>query len=164
MKPFLTRHKYHSIIFFHSSQNCKFIIFPSFHSITFYFNSFQRSKGPCIFLSSLHHPGGHVHAVDSCLDLIYVYVYASLICRSPDNVCPRPCQKLINHLSHHSSLCFLALGVICYTVFCHDSCTSLWHNLKCPKHDLYTVYPLMYTTHIHPLTLFGKCFELSLKK
>ena len=48
---------------------------------------------PWIFSYSLHHPDGCIHVVDSCLDLIYVYEYSSLICRSPDSVCPHPCKS-----------------------------------------------------------------------
>ena len=32
-----------------------------------------------------------VSTMDSCFDIIYVYVYVSLICKSPDSVCPCPC-------------------------------------------------------------------------
>ena len=35
---------------------------------------------------------GCAHDVDSCLALRYVYVYAPLICRSPDSVCHHPCK------------------------------------------------------------------------
>ncbi len=76
------------------------------------------SHSPC-------YPDGCVHTVDSCFDMRYVYVYASLICRSPDSVCPPPCQKLVKHPNHHSLFCLHALGGICYTIFCHASCTFL---------------------------------------
>jgi len=119
---------------------------------------------PWIFLYSLHHPDGCTHVMDSCLHLKCVYVYACLIFWSPNNVCPRPCQKIVKHFIHHSSFYLHALGGICYTVFFHASCTSLRHNLKFPKHDHYTIYSSMYTTQIPSLTLLGKYLELSLKK
>lgn len=38
----------------------------------------------------------------------------------------------------------------CYTVFCHTSYTSLWHSLKCPKHDHYAMYSFIYVAQILP--------------
>jgi len=49
-------------------------------------------------LFSLHHLDGYFHAMDSCLNLIYVCLYASLICRSLDSACPCPCQNIVKHL------------------------------------------------------------------
>ena len=40
-----------------------------------------------------YYPDGCVHTVDSCFDIRHVYVYASLICRSPNSVCSRPCKR-----------------------------------------------------------------------
>jgi len=107
-------------------------------------------------LSSLHHSDGCVHVIDSCLDLKYVHVYASFICSSPNSACPHPCQKLVRHLNHHYSFYLHALGGICYAIFAHASCTSLWHTLNFMKHDHYIVYSSMYTAQIPPLTLLGK--------
>ena len=41
---------------------------------------------------SPYYPDDCFHTMDSCFDIKYVYVYASLICRSPDSVCSRPCK------------------------------------------------------------------------
>ena len=48
---------------------------------------------PWIFSYSPYYLDGCIHTVDSCFDIRYVYVYMSLICRSTDSVCPRPCKR-----------------------------------------------------------------------
>ena len=45
-----------------------------------------------IFSHSPFYLDGCVHTVDSCFDFRYVYVYASFICRCPDNVYSHPCK------------------------------------------------------------------------
>jgi len=49
---------------------------------------------PWILSYSPYYPYGCVHVVGSCLALRYVYGYVSLICKSPNSVCPHPCKSL----------------------------------------------------------------------
>ena len=45
---------------------------------------------PWIFSYKPYYLDGCIYIVDSCFSIKYVYVYASLIFRSPDSVCLRP--------------------------------------------------------------------------
>jgi len=47
-----------------------------------------------IFSHNPFYLDGCFHIMDSCFDIRYVYVYASLISRSPDTICSYPFKSL----------------------------------------------------------------------
>lgn len=65
---------------------------------------------PWILLHSTYYPYGCIHTVGSCFDIRYVYVYVSLICRSPDNVCSHSCKNSSSILAITPCSAFMLYG------------------------------------------------------